>query len=216
MSDLFDGSAAEGDRELATAVASIDRGVTDSGGALLSAFSVRYIALQRGATAQHWLQQRDLALIRSEASYLLLENTAKLPRAGLFDRLPPIVGALAADNPARDAVPSARLITSASRDGAGEFSVRHAAGPAVVFLAEARNPWWQATLGARPLERIRGGWANAFVAPAASSGPLKIYFRGSTSLLWWRGLFFVGWLIALGAVRSGGARPTASSAEPSA
>ena len=69
-------------------------GTTDLGGHALGAFNIRFVVVQRAPGAGRWLQQRDLALIRGEPEYSLLENVALLPRAAIYDRLPNYVRVL--------------------------------------------------------------------------------------------------------------------------
>lgn len=66
-----------GDERLGRAVATIEAGATDGGGELLDASGIRFVVVDRAPGAGRWLEQLDLALVRTDPDFLLLENVAR-------------------------------------------------------------------------------------------------------------------------------------------
>lgn len=202
LTDLFHRDYGGGEEQLETAVASIEAGATDRGGNLLGAFNIRFVVLQSGPSLTEWLQQRDLAVIRSSPEYLLLENRAEPLGAGIYAQTPPYVRALAeADSTLGvGAAPDQRATL-------GQISPSHyesdgAAGPAVAFVPESGHNAWRAYLEGAALPRAEGGWANAFTVGEGDEGPLEVRFeRPASHYLMWV-LVGLGWIVVLGAVFS--------------
>ncbi|MGH2746686.1 MAG: hypothetical protein ACRDKB_02010, partial [Actinomycetota bacterium] len=202
MNDLFALDTGRGEQDLEDVIASVEEGATDGGGSLLAAFNIRFVVLEPGAGAQAWLDQRDLALTRTEPSFLLLENSASLARAGTYSRIPSYVLAVAEADPALTTEDSSVLRRPASRVSPSRFVAENVSGPGEVFLAETFHPGWTATLNDVPLSPIDGGWANAFVIPDEEAGTLEVSFaRQMTDVA----LLFVvalAWIATVGAAFS--------------
>jgi GT2 family glycosyltransferase len=212
LTDLLAPASGPGIPQLDEVVRSITGGATDAGGQLLSAFAIRYVVVGRPAPALGWLAQRDLAVIRSEPSYWLLENKVVMPHAAVLSGLPPVVRALAAGDPtlASGPPPTARAVILQGTPS--RYSARAASGPGVVFLGETRNRRWRASLGGRRLERADGGWGNAWTVPSTARGTLNLSFPQPASHHLWLAASVVGWLIILGAARP--RRPAGSGGAP--
>lgn len=202
LSDLFADDGVPGDDDLRGVIDSIEAGATDVGGALLGAFNIDFVVIERGEAMSRWLAQRDLALIRSERDYLLFENRAGLVRAGLYRSAPAAVAAVEAED--------ARLLTNdgasesrpATAAGATEYVLPAVRGPGVVWLAESANPVWKAEVGNRPLRRIGPSWGNAFDVPDGVSGPLGVEVAAPASHELWLIELALAWVVVVGAAFS--------------
>ncbi|MDQ3981587.1 MAG: hypothetical protein M3271_02765, partial [Actinomycetota bacterium] len=215
LTDLFQKPSPPAQGALDSVVSSIETRATDRGGSLLGAFNVRFVVLERGRGTSPWLDQRDLGLIRTESRYLLLENQAALERAAVYAELPAPVRAVDGRDPSL--VPEDRVLRTftASPVSPSRYVTDRVAGPAVLFLAEAANPGWDATVGGVLLRRTDSGWGNAFTIPSAAAGPLVVRFPREVSDVAWLIVIALAWIVTLGAAfsrakrvppRSGGRR----------
>lgn len=198
LGDLFERKNGAAEAELARVVASIREGQTDRGGSLLGAFNIRFVVLERGPGAHRWLSQRDLALIRTENEYLILENQDRLERAAVYENVPRHLRALATSDSTAGfgEVESGRY--PAEQRTAAWFVAETARAPGVVVLAETSHPDWRATLDGEPLERIDAGWANGFSLPEAGSGRLVIKFPRSVAQTIWLLVIALLWIVVIG------------------
>lgn len=202
LTDLFQRGTPAAEADLDAVISSIESGTTDRGGSLLGAFNVRFVVLARDGSERPWLDQRDLALIRTEARYLLLENQDALGRAAVYAHAPPPVQAVADRDPSlvpHTAVP--RTFT-AQPLSASRYSASRVAGPGLLFLAEAADPGWEATIAGAPLPRAEGGWGNAFEVPETARGPLLVGFPRELSDVLWLVAILIAWIVTLGAAFS--------------
>ena len=177
VSDLFAPGAA-GDDGLARVVASIELGSTDAGGELLGPYNVRYVVLDSQSASEQWLEQLDLALVRTEPGFLLFENTAVLPRAGLYAGLPRPVGILSGTRgpaPLDKGGPAAPL----AQQGRARYGIEDPGAATAAYLAELPHPGWRATAAGAPLERIDGGPGTAFALPPGAAGPIEVTYASS-------------------------------------
>ncbi|HEX2296529.1 MAG TPA: glycosyltransferase [Actinomycetota bacterium] len=202
LTDLFQRGDTAAEDTLDSVIFSIESGATDRGGSLLGAFNVRYVVLARDGTAAPWLDQRDLALIRTESRYLLLENQAALERAAVYAQPPPPVQAVAGRDPSViPDTPVPRTFT-AEPLSASRFAARRVDGPGTLFVAEAADARWEATIAGAPLERVAGGWGNAFDVPGSARGPLVVAFPREAGDVVWLVAIALAWIVTLGAAFS--------------
>ena len=215
LNDLFQRGAPAAEDALHSVLASIEGGATDRGGSLLGAFNIRFVVLTPDGNAAPWLDQRDLALIRTEPRYLLLENQDALDRAAVYPRTPPPVQAVAKSDPSLMPETAAPPAFAATPVSPSRFTARRVAGPGTLFLAEASDPRWEATVGGAPLARTDGGWANAFEVPDSAADALVVRFPREVSDVVWLVVIVLAWIVLLGAAfsrakrvpgRSGGRR----------
>nr|MBA3363760.1 hypothetical protein [Actinomycetota bacterium] len=182
------------DADLADTVAAIEARAADQAGALLGAFNIRYIVLERGSAAP-WLSQRDLAVVRDARDFVLLENTRVLDRASILRHVPPAATAVsdlgAVDAPFRGEAP----LASVARPSSSRYEGSGVDGPGVAWIAEASHPNWDAILGGVRLPRLDAGWANAFRLPGEASGDLTVSFRRPPYDSWWLGGAAALWVI---------------------
>jgi hypothetical protein len=164
---------------------------------LLSAFNVAFVVLERTETTSPWLAQRDLALVRAEETYLLLRNEMPLARAAIYEELPPYVSAIAADDPVAGAVPDQPLVQLTAVKAA-RYEAEQAEGPGVVFTAERNDDRWQARIGDAALERVDGGWGNAFAVPPGASGELVVEYPRPLATTLLLIVLFMAWVVVLG------------------
>lgn len=198
LTDLFENNKGPGAAALERVVASVQEGTTDRGGGLLGAFNIRFVVLERGPGVHHWLSQRDLALFRDRAEYILLENTNDLPRGGVYNELPVYVQALERDDPTlASAVEIER--TKLSQDWPWHYHADEVSGPGVAFLAEAGNPGWRASLEGDALQRTSSGWGNAFRIPSGAAGRLSVSFPRTTGHVIWLVGISLAWIVVVGA-----------------
>jgi GT2 family glycosyltransferase len=199
MTDLFERRVRGVGEKLDRAIASIEEGATDRGGGLLGAFNVHYVILEPGDENVHWLAQRDLALVRSERDYLLLENEAQLPRSGAYDDLPAHVRAI---EPVDPRITTDQLLEPAAtgeQQAAWRYDMRDVEGPGVAFVAEAADEGWTGEADGEQLERVEGGWGNAFEIPDGSSDVVTLSHPRTTGDLAFFVFLVVAWLVLLGA-----------------
>ncbi len=168
LQDLFTPQS-DADGTLDVVIASIEEGTTDRGGELLGAFNVHFVIIEDGPRADGWLAQRDLALIRTEDDYFVLRNQVELPRAGVYSELPVYVRALEESDPKLSAGAEIQK-TALSASGPDGYRGR-VGGAGVVFLATSEDGGWRATADNLALDRVPGGWGNAF---ALEEGPAEI------------------------------------------
>jgi hypothetical protein len=161
------------------------------------------VVVQRAPGAGRWLQQRDLALIRGEPEYSLLENVALLPRAATYDRLPNYVRVLEAHDARLAVGPAAHTEAVAQRRSALSWRAGDVAGPGVVWLASAEDERWGASVEGRGLGRVDGGWGNAFALPSGAAGELVLAYDRSAADVLWPLAFALLWIVALGAAFAG-------------
>jgi GT2 family glycosyltransferase len=211
FSDLFEQASPPAHRALDAVVASIEQGTTDRGGSLLGAFNVRFVVLERGPGARPWLDQRDLGLIRTEERYLLLENQSTLLRAAMYGKRPDPVAAVAERDPSL--IPQTQVVRTytASSVSPSRFEAKRVTGPGTLFLAEAADRDWEATVGGVRLARADGGWGNAFSVPGSLEGPLVVKYPRELSDVAWLVGAALAWIVTLGAAFSRAKRVPARS-----
>lgn len=201
MTDLFQKETPESENELHESLASIETGATDRGGRLLGAFNVRFVVLDPETAADGWLEQRDLAIVRSAPEFLLLQNVAQPARAGVYESLPPYVSALAEDDSAGAAGVVENEPVPLEQRSASRYVADENPSAGVVFVPETADERWSATQEGTTLERVDGGWANAFEASSAG-GPLTVrYARPGSHLVIWV-IVGLAWIVVLGAASS--------------
>jgi GT2 family glycosyltransferase len=199
FSDLFENTSGDAGRQLDRVIASVEEGATDRGGSLLGAFNVRFVVLQRSSGAARWLSQRDLALIRSEPEYLLLENREQLDRAAVYKEVPGLLEAISRGDPvlARGGFQAERR--EAVQESASEYVAEDVDGPSFAVLAEKQDPGWEATLDGDELEPVDGGWANVFEIPGGESGRLTIAHPRTVSDIAWLVAVALAWGVVVSA-----------------
>ncbi len=203
LSDLFARDSGRGEFDLHRSIASIEEGTTDRGGSLLGAFNIGYVVLQPGPGAGRWLAQRDLAVIRSEPGYLVLQDPAHVERAGVYNRFPPYLKALEDNDPSLSTGTFSIARLAALRRSASSYEARNVSGPGVAFLAEDANPGWHASLQGHPLERIDAGWGNGFRVTSGPPGTLSISYPSSGGHTLWLIVIALAWIVVVGAAFSG-------------
>ena len=202
ITDLFVRDGGEPYTELGRVVASVEEGATDRGGRLLGAFNVAFVVLDRADDIGPWLDQRDLALVRTEPGFFILENRAALPRAAIYEDLPAYVSAVARTDPSLTSRGAQAPVTALERTGIRSFAVDDGRGPGVLFLAEAAAPGWIASAGDRELDHIEGGWGNAYLLSGAIKGRIQISYPrplGSAVVL---AVQVLAWVVVVGAAFS--------------
>lgn len=212
--DLFvrDSGAPYG--ELRRVIASIEEGATDRGGRLLGAFNVTFVVLDRADDSAPWLDQRDLALIRTEPGFVILENRAALPRAGIYEELPAYVAAVERTDPSLTSRGAQVAISDLKRDGPRSFVAPDASGPGVLFVAESAAPGWIAAAGNRELDRVEGGWGNAFALSGAIEGRIEVFYPRSAGGVVLLCAQVLAWVVVVGAAFSRRRRSAAPGAAP--
>jgi GT2 family glycosyltransferase len=198
LSDLFVNDSGTGRHELAEAISSVESGATDLGGHLLAAFNVDFIVLEPSPRASQWLAQRDLALIRTESDYLVLENEAGLPRAGLYDEVPASVRTLDGGDPTLIQSAATPASARAEQEAAHEYVADGVRGPGVVWLGESNNTGWRARIDGEELPRANGGWGNAFEVPESAEGRLEIVYPPEGGHLLVTAVVVLAWIVVIG------------------
>ncbi len=207
LSDLFETKKGAAEAELERAIASIREGRTDRGGSLLGAFNVRYVVLDRGPGASHWLAQRDLAMIRNEPDYFMLENQDRLERAAVYPAAPPHFDALATTDPTRSFREFETSRYTAEQRSGARYVSENASAPGVAVLAESYDERWRASFQGESLPRVEAGWANAFELPSFGTGRLTIEFpRSVAQSIWIVAVIFL-WMVVVGGAFSRKKRP---------
>ena len=199
LTDLFERRVRGVGEELDRAIASIEEGTTDRGGGLLGAFNVHFVVLERGPDNVHWLAQRDLAVVRSERDYLLLENQAQLPRSGSYAGLPAHVRAVEAHDTRITTEEVTEPMVTGEQKAAWRYDLRDVSGPGVAFLAEAADVGWTAEADGAAAQRVEGGWGNAFEVPSGTTELLILSHPRTTGDIVFFVLLVVAWLVLLGA-----------------
>jgi GT2 family glycosyltransferase len=203
LTDLFETSTGPGEQRLSDTIDSVESGGTDLGGHFLGAFNIDFVVLSPGRTAEPWLGQRDLALIRTEPSYLVLRNEASLAHAAVYEDAPSAPEAAASGDASSFAGAGAPApVVELEQDGASAYSASGVAGPATVFLAESADDGWSARIGDERIERVESGWANAWAVPDSADGPLAVEFDRPAAGGWVLAAVIVGWAITVGAAFS--------------
>ena len=197
LSDLFAPRAGEPHDRLERVVASVEEGTTDRGGTLLGAFNIAYVVVERGPSAAAWLDQRDLAIVRTESDYYLMTNEDWLPRAGVYEDVPPVARAI---EEADTSLIPAELpigIAQGEQDSASRYVIDDPPAGGTVFLAEASDERWAGNVG----REVDGGWGNAWRFEAARDSLVLRFVRPMSGYIW---LFGVGlaWIVVLGAAFS--------------
>jgi hypothetical protein len=198
LSDLFEQPDVEARSQLDSILSSIESGTTDRGGYLLGTFNIHYVVLERADANAAWLSQRDLAIVRSEERYVLLENKGFLVRAATYDALPSRLQAVRDNDPLATTVPRERELEQLQEKTSYSFSDDEVRGPAKLFIAEAEDEAWVATLDGAPLERIDGGWGNAFELPEAA-GRLDVETPRTLQAVLLQFLVLLAWAVVLAA-----------------
>ena len=197
--DLFERSGTPAHVELENVISSIEAGDTDIGGALLGSFNVRYVLLDRGPGAYRWLAQRDLALVRSEKGYVMLENLTRIERAGVYSQVPSYLHAVAERDPTLIAGEIPQPIGTLEQAAASRYSSpRSIAGPGEVVIAESNDPRWRATAGGEQLERTEAGWANGFVLPQGTEGEIDVRYPRTVGDIVWLIVIGLAWVVVVG------------------
>lgn len=202
LRDLFPRGVGPGEAGLHRAIASIEEGATDQGGQLLGAYNIRYVVLEPGPRSEAWLAQRDLAQLRTEDAYLLLENDVDVGRAGVYNHLPTFVEAIDEAEPELAAETSDVQRTTASQESAARYVASEVSGPGTVFLAETQHDGWRAHVGDAELRTTDGGWANAFTLPASLQGRLVVSFPHDLGAFVLLLAVALGWVVVVGAAFS--------------
>jgi hypothetical protein len=200
LTDLFENDAGSAHRQLDRVIASVAEGATDRGGSLLGAFNIRFVVLQRSSGASRWLSQRDLALIRSEPEYVLLENQQRLDRASVYQEVPPLLEAIERGDPALAGDGDlAAGRDEAVQESASKYVSDAVEGPSYAVLTERRDPGWDASVEGSDLEAVDGGWANVFEIPGDASGRLTIAYPRTASDVVWLVAIALAWGVVVSA-----------------
>jgi hypothetical protein len=202
LSDLFENRNSVADATLSSVVASVEDGSTDRTGVLLGAFNVRFVVLERGPGVGRWLGQRDLALVRLENDYAMLENEHWLPRGAVYDETPAALTALTKNDPAATLSGEMSEAVEAEQRASSRYVAEAVSGPGVAVIAEARHSDWDATVEGEHLESVSTGWANGFDIPADLNGRLEVVFRRNLLDILWLVLVALGWIVVGGAALS--------------
>ncbi len=201
VTDIFEHRDSEADEQLDKVIRSVEAGATDRGGTLLGAFNIHLVVLERTEATAPWLAQRDLALVRAEDDYLLLQNDGPLPRGGLYNGLPSYIKAIAELDPSLTTDTREVLIARLRQVRVSEF-VEEVSSPGTVFIAESSDDGWRAVVDGVELERTDGGWGNAFTLDSSDSGNLDVVYPRSTLSLLWSIAVTIAWIVAIGAAFS--------------
>ena len=196
LTALFESQDSSARDEMRRVVASIESGTTDRGGALLGAFNVRFVVIERDEEIDPWLQQRDLALVRSEEDFLLFENSRSLPRAAIYQDVPAYVRAVEENDPSLTANITDLELEDLEQRRSYHYVDRQTSSGGIVFLAEAEHPEWDAELDGRELERVDGGWGNAF-ALEGDTGRLDLQVHRSFIDIAWLIFAVFAWLVTI-------------------
>jgi GT2 family glycosyltransferase len=196
LTDMFERTETSAAEELDDVIESIRSAQTDVGGRLLGTFNIRYVVLDRQPGAYRWLSQRDLALLRSEDEYILLENRGRIERAAVYEEIPPQLAAVENRDPTALRGDFAEVEPAEQRD-ASRYVDENASGPGVAVVTEAEDDGWRATFDGQPLEKIDAGWANAFEVPSGSGAMSLTYPRSTSDLIWYL-VVGLGWVVVIG------------------
>lgn len=201
LTDLFPRRTGRAEEQFRRVIDSVRAGTTDRGGALLGAFNVHAIVLEKGAADEEvWLAQRDLAILRTEEDYFVLENAVQLARAGIYSDFPAYVRAVEENDPSITAGRPEVEIDTLRQVSSSHYRDEETGASGLAFLAESADPGWTAELGGEALVREAGGWGNAWTVPERRERTdLEIsYPRPLSDLLWF--LFLaLAWIVVLGA-----------------
>jgi hypothetical protein len=210
LSDLFEQDTGEGEQVLDRIIASVEDGGTDTGGAFLGAFDIRYVIVEKAGQEGAWQRQRDLQALQNDPSlsYLLFENQAPLAAAGLYDEVPPSVVAASASEPIRTDDQAQEPRERADQKTSSSYLADDIEGPGVAFVPQSGDEGWTASTDSRELDEADGGWANAFEVPSEAAGDLEISFDRDTTQTVFLVIVGIAWLIVLGACFSTSRRPT--------
>ncbi|HET7482781.1 MAG TPA: hypothetical protein VFK89_07965, partial [Actinomycetota bacterium] len=198
MTDLFERTGTPAESEVDNVVRAVEAGDTDIGGSLLGTFNVRYVVLDRGPGAYRWLAQRDLALVRAERGFILLENLNRVARAAVYPKVPPYLDAVAGRDPTLISQGFAKPAKTADVVAPSKFVAENASGPGIGVLAEAHDDRWTASIEGERLERADAGWANGFTVPDGASGTLVFKYSRSATQTIVLIIVAVAWLAVLG------------------
>lgn len=196
--DLFEASGTRADEELDSVIASVEAGDTDVGGSLLGTFNVRYVVLDRAPGAFRWLAQRDLALIRSERGFVLLENLGRVERAAVYGDVPSYLSAVAQRDPTLIEGGIGQPLDRLDQEAASRYSDAGVKGPGDLVLAESFDPRWRATIGGVRLDRVDAGWANGFEIPPGLQGRADVRYPRRVSDIVWLVIVGLAWVVVLG------------------
>lgn len=196
LTALFETHDSSARDEMKRVIASIETGATDRGGALLGAFNVGFVVLERDEEIDPWLQQRDLALVRSEEDFLLFKNSRSLARAGIYQDVPAYVLAVEQNDPSLTANITDLELEDLEQSRTYRYIDRQTSSGGVVFLAEAEHPSWHAELNGNDLQRIEGGWGNAF-ALESETGRLEVRVDRSLADIAWLLFAIFAWLVTI-------------------
>ena len=204
LSDLFEDRAGPSDDELRAVIASVEEGSTDRGGALLGAFNIRYVVLEKGPGAHRWLSQGDLAVARSgeEEDYVLLANQTALTRAGVYADVPSVVQAIEEDEEALLTEAIAVPRENAQQVTASRFEANLQQGDGVLFLAESHDDRWRASVDGEALERVEAGWGNGFALGPQDTGVLRVTYPRTAGQTIFMIVLALAWIVTVGAAFS--------------
>jgi hypothetical protein len=199
LTDLFEAGESDAKDQLDRVLASVESGATDEGGSLLGVFNVAYVVLERDQSAEPWLGQRDLGLIRSEPEYLLLENQSSLARAASYEELPGLISALEGDGTRLDSVAKAKELDAIERVSPARYRHAEVTAGSQIFLAEEKDDRWRASVDGKGIDAVDAGWGNGFDVPVDAEGEVKVTFPRSLGELLWLLFAALVWIIVLGA-----------------
>lgn len=204
LSDLFEDRSGPSDDELRAVIASVEEGTTDRGGALLGAFNIRYVVLERGPGAHRWLSQGDLAVARSgeDEEYVLLANQDALTRAGVYEELPAVVDAIERNEEAVLTETLAIPRENAAQVAPARFEAELRPGEGLVFLAESEHDGWVASIDGRRLDRVDAGWGNGFALMEQDEGRLEISYPRPLGQTIFTIVLGLAWIVTIGAAFS--------------
>jgi GT2 family glycosyltransferase len=208
LSDLFERDIGEGEEVLDRIIASVEDKGTDTGGAFLGAFDIRYVVVEAGGDEAPWLRQRDLQIVQDAPTYLLLENQAPLAAAGVYDELPISVAAATAGDPVLSQDEAASPDQLADHVASSRYEADDVQGPGIAFVPQTNDEGWIAAIDDQDLGRADGGWGNAFDIPVEAEGDLTVAFRRGTEQIVLLVVVGIAWAIVLGACFSSSRRPT--------
>ena len=197
LSDLFAPRAGQAHENLERVVASVEDGSTDRGGTLLGAFNIAYVVVERGPGATRWLDQRDLAIVRTEPGYYLMTNEDWMPRAGVYEELPPVLQAIEESDTSLIPAKLPVGIAQVEQRSPSRYVIDDPPAGGTVFLAESSDDRWTSNAGGK----VAAGWANAWRFEAARDALVLKFERPLSGYLWLFGIA-LAWIVVLGAAFS--------------
>lgn len=197
LTDLFAPHRGETYSHLERVVDSVEEGATDRGGTLLGAFNIAYVVVERGPGAVAWLDQRDLAIVRTEPHYYLMTNEHWLPKAGVYEDVPEVVEAIAKTDTSLIPAELPIGIAKVEQISPSRYVIDDPPASGTTFLAEAADDRWRSNAG----RRVEGGWANAWRFSAPGDALVLRFPRPLSGYVWLIGIA-LAWIVVLGAAFS--------------